>query len=56
MSKYLSNNYSGSILERASYKKDKDRPYKLYGSIIERKIKSEDENGLWRKLKKIMCK
>lgn len=54
MSKYLSENYSsGSILERANYKKNKIRPHKVYGSMIERKICKKDKGSLWQRIKRI---
>ena len=56
MSKYLSNNYVGSILERASYKKNEIRPYKIRGSLMERKIKTKADNNIWQRLKKSMSK
>lgn len=55
MNKYLSTHYySGSILERANYQKNKKKPYKLHGSLIERKIYWKDEATLWQKLKRIV--
>lgn len=57
MSRYLNENYySGSILERANYKKNKIKPYKIYGSLIERKIYKKDEVSLWQKIRKIILK
>ena len=56
MSKYLSKNYySGSILERANYERNKRRPYKIYGSLIERNMK-KDEMSIWQRIRKIILK
>lgn len=56
MSKYLQENYSsGSILERANYKKNIIKPYRMYDSMIERKIDKKDDT-LWKKLRKIILK
>lgn len=53
MSRYLYRNYSsGSILERASYKKMEERPFKMY----DKASKKKRENTLWQKLKAIMVK
>ena len=55
MNKYLNENYtSGSILERANYKRNKIKPYKVYGSIIEQKMYTKDKETLWQKIKRIM--
>lgn len=56
MSKYISSNYAGSILERASYQKDKIKPRKIYGSLIENKNKTKADNGIWQKIKKSMLR
>ena len=52
MSKYISDNYVGSILERASYKKNKVKPVKSYGALIEKRIETKEDNGIWRRIKK----
>lgn len=53
MSRYLYKNYSsGSILERASYKKTESRPFKMYDKTSGNK----KEKALWQKLKTIMAK
>lgn len=52
MSRYISQNYgSGSILERASYKKNKIRPYKRNDSIIEKKFYKKENMSLWQRIK-----
>lgn len=57
MGKYLSDNYScGSIIERASYGKNQTKPYKVYGSLIERKITRKDDVVLWERVKRIIKK
>lgn len=52
MNKYLNSNYSaGSILERANYRKNEVKPYKVYGSIIERRMEKK-KVSLWQKIKR----
>lgn len=56
MSNYINRNYAGSILERASYKKNKVKPYKLYGSLIENRIEKKADKSIWQRIKKSMFK
>jgi len=58
MSRYIAKNYcSGSILERANYRKIEGKPYNVYGEpLIERNVSGRNEKTLWRKIKRIIWK
>lgn len=57
MEKYLSKNYySGSIIERANYKKNIIKPRKTYSSIIERNINVRVDSSLWQRLKRAILR
>lgn len=57
MSKYLSANYySGSILERASYKKNRVKVQKVSGSLIEQKNMKKETLSTWKRVREVILK
>ena len=57
MERYLQKKYySGSIIERANYQRNKVKPSFTYGSLIERELNKKTRHGLWQKLRRIILR
>lgn len=57
MERYLRKNYySGSIIERANYKRNIIKPRRSHSSIIERNIDMRVDSSLWQRLKRVILK